>query len=277
MKINKNKIKEILKREYTYYDQKKAKHHFDERLNPDVKNLLKKEIKKDFKVLDVGCGDGHTLIELSKYFKTGVGIDNDISRIDLANESKKLNKTSNVSFKLTKSFALPFKNKEFDFVFSERGPVSGSSVNIQSAMRVLKTDGLLFEETIGELDNQETNEIFHRGQQYRKYQHMNRVDEVKVLFERNGVDIRIINNLISKIVFPNIYEWLKYQCAVWTYNEVKLPTLEEINKIEDFFLTNRNEKNEIVINKHRIWIGGVKQANPPEYWEFKHLAPSKRS
>lgn len=271
MEINKNKIKEILEKNYSYYDQKKAKSFFDERLNPYVNNFIKKELKKDFKVLDVGCGDGHTLINLSKYFKLGVGIDNDKSHIDLANENKKISKVDNVSFKMAKSFELPFKENEFDFVFSERGPISGSTVNIQSALRVLKTNGLIFEETIGELDNQETNEIFHRGQQYRKYQHMNRIDEVKVLFERNGVDIRIISNLISKIVFSDIYEWLKYQCAVWTYNEVKLPTLEEMNKIKDFFLTNKNEKNEIVITKHRIWIGGIKQANPPEYWEFKHF------
>ena len=271
MEINKNKIKEILEKYYSYYGQKKAKPFFDERLNPDVNNFIKKELKKDFKVLDVGCGDGHTLINLSKYFKIGVGIDNDKSHIDLANENRKTSKVSNVSFKLAKSFELPFKEDEFDFVFSERGPISGSSVNIQSVLRVLKTNGLIFEETIGELDNQETNEIFHRGQQYRKYQHMNRIDEVKVLFERNGVDIRIISNLVSKIVFPDIYEWLKYQCAVWTYNEVKLPSLEEMNKIEDFFFTNKNEKDEIVITKHRIWIGGVKQANPPEYWEFKHF------
>ena len=271
MKINKNKIKETLEKDYAYYDQKKAKYQFDERLNPDVKNLLKQELRKDFKVLDVGCGDGHTLINLSKHFKTGIGIDNDKSHIDLAKKNKASSKTNNVSFKLAKSFDLPFKDKEFDFVFSERGPISVSTVNIQNALKVLKINGLLFEETVGELDNQETNEIFHRGQQYRKYQHMNRVDEVKVLFERSGVDIRVISNLIGKIIFPNIYEWLKYQCAVWTYNEVKLPALEEINKIEDFFLTNRNEKDEIVITKHRIWIGGIKQANPPEYWEFKHF------
>lgn len=271
MKLDKNKIKEILERDYAYYDQKKAKFQFDERLNPNVKNLLKQELNKDFKVLDVGCGDGHTLISLSKHFKTGIGIDNDKHHIDLAKKNKISSKTNNVSFQIAKSFDLHFKNEEFDFVFSERGPISGSTVNIQSAMRVLKTNGLLFEETIGELDNQETNEVFHRGQQYRKYQHMNRVDEVKVLFERNGVDIRIISSLMGKIVFPDIYEWLKYQCAVWTYNEIKIPTLEEINKIEDFFLTNRNEKDEIIITKHRIWIGGVKQVNPPEYWEFKHF------
>lgn len=271
MKLDKSKIKEILEKDYAYYDQNKAKFNIDERLNPDVKNLLKQELQKNFKVLDVGCGDGHTLIELSKFFKTGMGVDNDKAHIDLANKSKKGNKIDNISFKLAKSFDLPFKDEEFDFVFSERGPISGSTVNIQSAMRVLKTNGLLFEETVGELDNQEANEIFHRGQQYRKYQHMNRVDEVNVLFERNGVDIRITSNLMGKIVFPNIYEWLKYQCAVWTYNEIKLPTFEEINKIEDFFLKNRNEKDEIVITKHRIWIGGVKQANPQEYWEFKHF------
>ena len=48
MKLDKNKIKEILERDYAYYDQKKAKFQFDERLNPNVKNLLKQESKKDF-------------------------------------------------------------------------------------------------------------------------------------------------------------------------------------------------------------------------------------
>ncbi|MFT4309330.1 MAG: class I SAM-dependent methyltransferase [Candidatus Woesearchaeota archaeon] len=269
--INIEKVEKILKQDYKYYDQDKVKYQFDKRLNYDIKLFLIQELKKDFKVLDVGCGDGHTLINLSKHFKLGVGIDNDKHRISLAKKNKSSSKTINVSFRLAKSYDIPFKNEEFDFVFSERGPISGSTVNVQSALRVLKKNGLLFEETIGELDNQETNEIFHRGQQYRKYQHMNRIDEVKVLFERNGVDIRIINNLVSKIIFPNIYEWLKYQCAVWTYNKVKKPSIDEMNKIEDFFLTNRNEENQIVITKHRVWIGGVKVANPPQYWEFKHF------
>tara|TARA_Y100000310_G_scaffold108078_1_gene106547 strand:- start:227 stop:1051 length:825 start_codon:yes stop_codon:yes gene_type:complete len=270
-KIDVNKIKIILENNYKYYDQKKVKYHFDKRLNSDIKYFLKKELKKNYKVLDIGCGDGHTLKELSKHFKTGIGIDNDKSHYQLAKKNIKSNKITNVSFKLGKSSVLPFKNEEFDFIFSERGPISGSSINIQSALKVLKTNGMLFEETIGELDNQETNEIFHRGQQYRKYQHMNRIEEVKVLFERNGVDIRIINNLISKIIFPNIYDWLRYQCAVWTYNGIELPSLDELNKIEDFFLTNRNKKGEIVITRHRIWIGGIKQKNYPEYWEFKHF------
>jgi hypothetical protein len=168
------------------------------------------------------------------------------------------------------SFDLPFSKSKFDFIFSERGPISGSNVNIQSALNVLKTGGMLFEETIGDLDSQEINEFFHRGQQYIKYKHMNRVDEVKVLFERNEIDIRIINNLMSYIIFPDIYEWLSYQCPVWSYTGIDFPSLDKVKEFY-FYNKNKNQKGKIIITRHRIWIGGIKQHNPPEYWVFKHF------
>ena len=271
MKLDIKKIKIILEKDYSFYDQMKVKYKSDQRLNPSVIALLKQELRKDFHVLDMGCGDGHTLIELSKNFKKGVGVDNDVNHISLAQKNKKDHGVKNISFVQARSDNLPFKAEEFDFIFSERGPISGNNMNIQSAMRTLKINGLLFEETIGELDNKETNEIFHRGQQYQKYRLITRVDEVKVLFERNGIDIRIVNNLTGTIIFANIYDWLEYQCAVWTYNGVCLPALDEVNKINEFMVTNQNENGEIIITKHRVWIGGVKKRNPPEYWEFNHF------
>jgi ubiquinone/menaquinone biosynthesis C-methylase UbiE len=269
MRADQNRIKRILEKNYTYYDREGLVYGIDNRLTTDVRHLLKSNLKQDFKVLDVGCGDGHTLKELADSFRYGIGIDQDASHIAMADEATK--DIDNVSFRIAKAAELPFGDSEFDFVFSERGPMAGASIVIQSALKVLKVGGLIFVEIVGELFNRETHGVFG-GDQLRKHQFMSGVEMHTVLFERNGVDIRIINNLISKHIFPDIYNWIEYQCGLWSYVGQPLPTIGEIDKIIDFYATNRNDAGELVTTDHKIWIGGVKQEAPPEYWEFRHFS-----
>jgi hypothetical protein len=56
---------------------------------------------------------------------------------------------------------LPAKrwHDRFDFVFTERGPVGYDSRSIQAALSVLKTDGLLFYEAIGDLHHQQSDSL----------------------------------------------------------------------------------------------------------------------
>ncbi len=268
MSVDQNRIKRILEQNYTYYDREGLVYTIDDRLTTSVRHLLNANMRQDFKVLDVGCGDGHTLKELADAFKSGIGIDEDASHIAMAQEASE--DIDNVSFRIAKVVDLPFGDAEFDFVFSERGPMAGASIVIQSALRVLKVGGLIFVEIVGELFNRETHGFFG-GDELRKHQFMSGVEMHTVLFERNGVDIRIINNLVGKHIFSDIYNWLEYQCCLWSYVGQPFPTTGEVDKIIDFYATNQNSSGELITTDHKIWVGGVKQETSPEYWEFPHF------
>ena len=53
--------------------------------------------------------------------------------------------------------------ESFDFAFTERGPIGYNSHGIRAALRVLRADGLLFCEMIGNLHHQEVAELFGPG------------------------------------------------------------------------------------------------------------------
>ena len=72
--------------------------------------------KSDLTVVDIGCGNGALLKELSKKISQGIGLD--ISPAILEN-AKKLNSTnSNLQFELINGPTLPIQNKSVDVVIS---------------------------------------------------------------------------------------------------------------------------------------------------------------
>lgn len=271
MTLDRRKIAAILHRRYAYYDKEMVRVDPDWRFSPSARGFLKTQFRKDFSVLDVGCGNGMTLLESARLFRRGVGIDNDISRLEMAKQMKRKMKVRNVTFELALSYDLPFGKHEFDLVFSERGPLHGASINIQAALRVLKPGGMVFSETLGERDCQEVNLFFREPDVLKEYQHMTVADEARVLFERNGVEIRLLNEFIGKMRFPDVYEWLKSQCNYWTYSGWPVEPLGDAERIERFARQCSIGRGEIAITWHRVWLGGIKRPDPPEYWEFKHF------
>ena len=270
MKIDRKNVRRILHQRYAYYDRVRGT--ADPRFSLNTREFIRSQLRKNFSVLDIGCGNGLTLLESARLFRRGVGIDNDISRLEMAKQNKRRLRVRNVDFELALSYELPFGKNEFDFVFSERGPLHGASINIQAALRVLKPRGMVFSETLGEKDCQEVNAFFRESDSLKLYQQMSVAEEARVLFERNGLEIRLLSELTGKIHFRDVYEWLRYQCKYWTYSEWPVDALGDIGRIARFVKECATEKGEIAITWHRVWLGGIKRNEPPEYWEFKHFA-----
>jgi len=111
----------------------------------EEKRTLKKYIKKDSKVLDVGCGDGRTLELLSPITKNQVGIDHDKNVVEHARD--KLKDIPSIRIIVGEGVNLPFDNESFDNVLC-----LGTFVNLSDERfkilnemkRVLKKDGLIF-------------------------------------------------------------------------------------------------------------------------------------
>lgn len=158
---------------------------------PGSRNLLSAQFEQGMTVLDLGCGSGMTLIENRARFAHGIGIDNDPAHLELAEANRREHHASNIEFCNCDLGGAPrrFGRDYFDLVFSERGPLMPSSMSVQTALYVLKPGGSIFAEMIGEWHHQEVLETFGTGP--RRSRAAGVLEQARVAFERNGIDLRI--------------------------------------------------------------------------------------
>lgn len=251
MRLDKGKLKEILSLDYSFYRGPAHESRIDSRLNPPARDFIASQFMSDMRVLDVGCGSGLTLLEHHDRFTYGVGIDNDPEHLEMAQANKKERRVSNVDFMLFPAVEIPehLDKDSFDLVFTERGPLGGTSITIQAALFVLKPGGVIFSETIGGLHQQEIREIF--GEAERANQIMSVLDQAKVAMERNGVSVRIAADIVSKRYYPDVYEWLKFQCSIWAYTDRPPPSADD-PRYELFADRNTNAAGEIEIGRAHV-------------------------
>ena len=113
-------------------------------------DAIAKFIPKDARsICETGSGSGRFLIKWAQENPNGTAYGIDITKgaIEAATRGARLNRLSNVSFKMANMFNLPFKDNSFDFIFSE-GVVehyepADMKLAIQEAIRVTKPGGRL--------------------------------------------------------------------------------------------------------------------------------------
>lgn len=268
--LDRDRLAAVLAFDYSYYEGPEPDCRIDERLNPDAGEFVAAQLDSRMTVLDVGCGNGATLLRHSQLFAEAVGIDNDPAHIELATEALKSSPVDNVSFHALDADDLPRQpwHERFDFVFSERGPLGYDGRGVQAALSVLRTGGSIFTEVIGELHHQEVRDAF--GGTSRLNQLIRSLDQVKVAMERNGVDIRIAADIVSKRSYPSVYEWLKFQCGIWSWMGFPIPEPTD-PRLELFAQRNADGSGRVNVTHHVVWVGGIKSAIPAPYNEFRHF------
>ncbi|MBU0958751.1 MAG: class I SAM-dependent methyltransferase [Nanoarchaeota archaeon] len=80
----------------------------------EEKEYLEKYLTRDCKVLEVGCGEGRTLNDITHITKNITGIDHDEKAVNDAKNNFKNN--PEIKIIQAKAENLPFENKTFDFV-----------------------------------------------------------------------------------------------------------------------------------------------------------------
>lgn len=91
-------------------------------------------------VLDAGCGHGDFTMKMAKHTKRIVGFDFSKEMIKIANSLKDHYKIDNVDFIYASTKGeLPFKDDQFDLIYSRRGPGS-----IANHSRILRPKGTIF-------------------------------------------------------------------------------------------------------------------------------------
>ncbi len=216
---------------------------------PKTRRLLEQALHGMGGVLDVGCGDGQTLMACAGLFQRGTGLDESEYAICAAHEQAKRRHIRNLDFVLGKAVGLPFEAERFDFIFSERGPLGHADVTLIEALRVLKPGGRIFIETGGWTGPGRTL--------------LTSLDEERERFERMGVRIEILATRVEQHKFQNIYAWFEMQCTVWRYFENNPPfpyTQETLNQVA---AKAGGPDRQVMADYQTIWIGGQKPTCAP--------------
>ncbi|MEX2394692.1 MAG: class I SAM-dependent methyltransferase [Actinomycetota bacterium] len=268
MMIDRSRVTELWEQTSSMYDSDNAVVRIDDRLVPEVSSFLRSVIEHDTRVLDIGCGSGKTLLANADQFASGAGIDDHPPFIEAAESERQRQGVQNVAFHLTAAHELPFEPGTFDLVFSERGPMPGTSVTLQAALHVLKTDGMIFAETMGETQSFETRPFFDLD--LRPPDPMTSLEQVTVLFARNGVEIRSRASFVRRRWYPDVYGFLTAYFASMRYHEVDLKVDDDfLRRLDAYVNAAANDNDELPVTTHTVWIGGVKSANPRNYWEWR--------
>ena len=270
VEVDRSRVAVILGEAHSYYGSRAANYRADLRMTPDARDFLGTQFEPHMAILDIGCGNGATLLEHAGKFAEGVGIDNDPAHLALAEQALAESGSANVAFRLLEVDQLPEQGwgNRFDLVFTERGPVGFESRSIQAALSVLRTDGVIFVEAIADLHHQEVREVFGSGPRFN--QAIRSLDQVRVAMERNGVGVRLAADLISKRYYPDIYEWLRFQCGIWAWSHTPLPAADD-PRFALFARRNTTDSGEIETTHHVVWVAGVKLAERPGYVETPYF------
>ena len=257
MQIDQDRIQAILQAEHSFYGYSEIPFRRDDRWSPQWEDLIAPQLSPAMHVLDVGCGKGHFLLELSSNFHFGLGIDNDPAHIQMAEEVKLAEGIQNVDFRLMDYPAEidQLQPNSFDMLFSIRGPVA-TAEGLQAAHRLLRPNGLLFCEEIAERHQKEVVEIFdEQSDEDAKHR---KVGEIKALIERNGFEVRLAADFYSKWIYPDVYAWVAYISNLWTWLGIPLPEPDD-PRIPLFVKRNTIATGEIETTHHTALIAGVRQ------------------
>ena len=114
MVLDEDRLKSILNQEHSYYGSRPAKCRTDSNIAPRASEIIASQFRPEMRVLDIGCGNGGTLVQNADRFDSALGVDNDPSHIELAEEALRTTaRQRNVEFRL------------LDFLAEGRDPGAG--------------------------------------------------------------------------------------------------------------------------------------------------------
>jgi ubiquinone/menaquinone biosynthesis C-methylase UbiE len=129
----------------------------------DFYEVVKKRLKGNEVVLDIGTAEGNNFLRLASCFKEGIGIDVEPAMIKLAQGNKRRYGIKNVIFKCMDAKKLKFPADSFDVITVKHSPLFFKEV-----YQVLKPGGWLITQQVHETDKINLKQAFGRGQNYKE-------------------------------------------------------------------------------------------------------------
>jgi SAM-dependent methyltransferase len=265
MQLDLNRIQSILDGQHSYYGGGELPRRYDLRWDPgNYSDLIARQLTPTMRVLDVGCGKGHILMEMRHSFQHALGIDTDAEFLQMAEDAQQAEGIQNINFRLLDypREAGQLQTGSFDMVISIRGPLPDSVEGFQHAQRLLRPDGMLFCTEIAEMHYKEVDEVFSVGSQptdpANKKAPTSRMAEARGLMAQNGFEVRLAADILDRMYFPDVYVWLEYICHIWSWLGVALPTADD-PRIALFAKRNTSATGEVGMTGHVCWVAGVKR------------------
>ena len=213
-------------------------------LAPSIEEIIKNAFCPSARVLDVGSGNGHTLLANAELFEWGVGVDDSEHMLAIAAAEQAKRGIRNVEFQYGKGIELPFDDGPFDLVFSQRGPLGHHDGTLAEALRVLRQGGFILVETGGGFDTLQTE---------------------KARFEGQGVEVQIAATFTEKLVFPDCYEFFRHYCVSWcSYDAARALPVTDKAAIDKVLAEATDANGSLFFSWSRILIGGPKTGAQPD-------------
>lgn len=254
MDLDIERVRAIIAAPHAYYGDAGAIDR-DDRWYPYTTDLLAAQLTPGARVLDVGCGNGEMLIELSGRFAYGLGIDSDPEHLALAEAALAERGAHNIELALLdyprEAARLP--DASFDMVVSQRGPLPDSPQGIAAALRVLRPEGLLLCKEIAEQHQREVRAVFDDQPPGAP-----RAAEVRDALAAQGLDVRLVQDAFTKWRFADVYVWLTYQCNIWSWLGRPLPAPDD-PRIAEFARRYAEPGGAIEVTSHVARVAGVKR------------------
>ena len=212
-------------------------------LVPPIEEIIKNAFRSSARVLDVGSGNGHTLLDNAELFEWGVGVDDSEHMLATAAAEQARRSISNVEFRYGKAIELPFGYGSFDLVFSQRGPLGHHDGTLAEALRVLRQGALILVETGGGFDTLQTE---------------------RARFEGQDVEVQIAATFTEKLVFPDCYEFFRHYCVSWCSCDAAraLPVTDKA-AVDKVLAEATDANGSLFFSWSRILIGGRKTGAQP--------------
>ena len=258
MNIDQDRLISIANAEYSKWSYRKVPRRIDNRLSPTCEDYLRPYITNTMRVIDLGCGDGKALLNLSQNYHTGLGIDIDLPSIQKAEEARRSKDIQNVEYQ---QMDFPKESdrlqpESFDMVISLRGAAPDTPRSIQASLRLLRVDGMIFCEEIGEQHNWEEDEIFDENYPFNSA--LSATKKWRTVLGSYGVSIRIVADLYEKNVYPDIYAWFEYVCASCYKFNMSFPQPKD-PRIALFAERYTQANGEVETTAHVVWVAGIKR------------------
>jgi len=263
--IDLGQVREIIQSSrHEYYEQEQCRVSCEGSLRMSIDDLFARVCGEGSRVLDIGCGNAHTLIRNASRFGEGVGLDNHPPHLRLAERNVAAAGVTNIRVVEGRGDSLPFETGSFDFVFSERGPVAGSDVNTFNAARVLREGGTMLIETPGAWNYFEPGYIFQPSKiPIHSVSATAKLEYLSAVMSRNGIDVQLAASHLQRWVFEDVYEWLKWHMSAWDYYEswrLTWPLSDEhVHGLGRLLAMCADESGRVRATSHRLWIAGVKR------------------
>ena len=189
--MNYSKLKEVCKKEeeatFKGWDLSYLENRWDDEELPwNYEEILKKYLRSDYKLLDMGTGGGEFLLSLNHPYNNTSVTEMWVPNVELCKQ--KLEPLGIEVKQVFNDCQLPFKDNTFDIIINRH-----ESFDINEVRRILKTNGIFITQQVGGKNNEILSKALIKG--------------FKPLYSNNTLDnnIKKLENNLFEILYANEY------------------------------------------------------------------------